>query len=231
MAYFGRQPLAGEVVLLNQLTSPGVFNGTLTTFNLTRSINGVNQAFFPVSDQSLLVSLGGVIQQPDSSGSMGFTTNGSQITFAVAPLANTKCFIVSYGHVIDTNRPGDQSVTTEKIKPPGPTWDSAGSLSISGTGYVDIPAGTTAQRPGSANSGMLRFNTNFNRYEGYDGSSWGQLGGAGGSSGDGVFYENDTNVTASYTISTNKNAMSAGPITINNGVTVTVPTGSVWTVV
>ena len=162
---------------------------------------------------------------------MGFTTNGSQIVFAVAPLANTKCFIVSYGHVIDTNRPGDQSVTSEKIKPPGPTWDSAGSLSISGTGYVDIPAGTTAQRPGSANTGMLRFNTNFNRYEGYDGSSWGQLGGAGGSSGDGVFYENDTNVTASYTISTNKNAMSAGPITINNGVTVTVPTGSVWTVV
>ena len=231
MAYFGRQPLAGEVVLLNQLTSPGVFNGTLTTFNLTRSINGVNQAFFPVSDQSLLVSLGGVIQQPDSSGTMGFTTNGSQIVFAVAPLANTKCFIVSYGHVIDTNRPGDQSVTSEKIKPPGPTWDSAGSLSISGTGYIDIPAGTTAQRPGSANTGMLRFNTNFNRYEGYDGSSWGQLGGAGGSSGDGVFYENDTNVTASYTISTNKNAMSAGPITINNGVTVTVPTGSVWTVV
>ena len=228
MAYFGRQPLAGEVVLLNQLSG---FNNSTKTFNLTRSINGVNQPFFPVSDQSLLVSLGGVIQQPDSSGSMGFTTNGSQITFAVAPLANTKCFIVSYGHVIDTNRPGDQSVTSEKIKPPGPTWDSAGSLSISGTGYIDIPAGTTAQRPGSANTGMLRFNTNFNRYEGYDGSSWGQLGGAGGSSGDGVFYENDTNVTASYTISTNKNAMSAGPITINNGVTVTVPTGSVWTVV
>ena len=178
MAYFGRQPLAGEVVLLNQLSG---FNGSTKTFNLTRSINGVNQAFFPVSDQSLLVSLGGVLQQPDSSGTIGFTTNGSQITFAAAPLQHAKCFIVSYGHVIDTNRPGDQSVTTEKIKPPGPTWDSAGSLSISGTGYIDIPAGTTAQRPGSANTGMLRFNTNFNRYEGYDGSSWGQLGGAGGS--------------------------------------------------
>ena len=229
MAYFGRQPLAGEVVLLNSIQSQ--FNGSLDTFNLLRSINSTNQAFFPVSDQSLLVSLGGVLQQPDSSGAIGFTTNGQQIVFSTPPLANTKCFIVSYGHVIDTNRPGDQSVTTEKIKPPGPTWDSAGSLSISGTGYIDIPAGTTAQRPGSANSGMLRFNTNFNRYEGYDGSNWGQLGGAGGSAGDGVFYENDTNVTASYTITTNKNAMSAGPITINNGVTVTVPTGSVWTVV
>ena len=229
MAYFGRQPLAGEVVLLNSIQ--GGFNGTQDTFNLTRQINGSAQPFFPVSDQSLLVSLGGVLQQPDSSGAIGFTTNGQQIVFSTPPLANTKCFIVSYGHVIDTNRPGDNTVTTDKIKPPGPTWDSAGSLSISGTGYIDIPAGTTAQRPGSANTGMLRFNTNFNRYEGYDGSSWGQLGGAGGSSGDGVFYENDTNVTASYTISTNKNAMSAGPITINNSVTVTVPNGSVWTVV
>ena len=228
MAYFGRQPLAGEVVVLNQLSG---FNGITKTFNLLRSINGTNQAFFPVSDKSLLVSLGGVLQQPDKTGTIGFTTNGSQITFASAPLTHAKCFIISYGHVIDTNRPGDNTVTSEKIKPPGPTWDSAGSLSISGTGYVDIPAGTTAQRPGSANTGMLRFNTNFNRYEGYDGSSWGQLGGAGGSSGDGVFYENDTNVTASYTISTNKNAMSAGPITINNSVTVTVPNGSVWTVV
>ena len=228
MAYFGRQPLAGEVVVLNQLTG---FNNSTKTFNLLRSINGTNQAFFPVSDQSLLVSLGGVLQQPDKTGTIGFTTNGSQITFASAPLTHAKCFIISYGHVIDTNRPGDNTVTSEKIKPPGPTWDSAGSLSISGTGYVDIPAGTTAQRPGSANTGMLRFNTNFNRYEGYDGSSWGQLGGAGGSSGDGVFYENDTNVTASYTITTNKNAMSAGPITINNSVTVTVPNGSVWTVV
>ena len=134
MAYFGRQPLAGEVVLLNSIQSQ--FNGSLDTFNLLRSINSTNQAFFPVSDQSLLVSLGGVIQQPDSSGAIGFTTNGSQIVFATPPLANTKCFIVSYGHVIDTNRPGDQSVTSDKIKPPGPTWDSGGSLSISGTGYI-----------------------------------------------------------------------------------------------
>ena len=229
MAYFGRQPLAGEVILLNSIESQ--FNNSLDTFNLLRSVNSTNQAFFPVNDQSLLVSLGGVIQQPDATGNIGFTINGSQIVFAVAPLANTKCFIISYGHVVDTNRPGDQSVTSDKIKPPGPTWDSGGSLSISGTGYIDIPAGTNAQRPGSPNTGMLRFNSSIGRYEGYDGSNWGSLGGAGGSGGDAVFYENDTNVTTDHTVSTNKNAMGAGPITINNGVTVTVPNGSVWTVV
>lgn len=47
----------------------------------------------------------------------------------------------------------------------------------------------------------------------------------------GIFYENDQNVIADYTISSGKNAMSAGPITIANGITVTVPSGSVWTIV
>ena len=47
----------------------------------------------------------------------------------------------------------------------------------------------------------------------------------------GVFYENNTNVTADYTITSGKNAVSAGPITIDSGVTVTVPSGSTWTVV
>ena len=46
-----------------------------------------------------------------------------------------------------------------------------------------------------------------------------------------AFFENDTNVTTDYTITTGKNAMSAGPITVDNGVTVTVPVGSEWSIV
>jgi hypothetical protein len=38
-------------------------------------------------------------------------------------------------------------------------------------------------------------------------------------------------VNTDYTITTNKNAMSAGPITVASGVTVTVPDGSTWTIV
>jgi hypothetical protein len=52
-----------------------------------------------------------------------------------------------------------------------------------------------------------------------------------GAVGNPVFYENDQIVTGNYTITSNKNAMSAGPITVNAGVIVTVPAGSVWTVV
>lgn len=55
--------------------------------------------------------------------------------------------------------------------------------------------------------------------------------GATGGGTDRVFYENDTVVTTAYTITSGKNAMTAGPITINNGITVTVPNGSTWTVV
>lgn len=55
--------------------------------------------------------------------------------------------------------------------------------------------------------------------------------GAKGASGDKVFWENDQTVTADYTITAGKNAMTAGPITIASGVTITVPAGSTWTVV
>jgi len=53
----------------------------------------------------------------------------------------------------------------------------------------------------------------------------------GGASTNTVFFENDNSVDVSYTISTDKNAMAAGPIAIKSGVTVTVPSGSFLTIV
>ncbi len=65
-----------------------------------------------------------------------------------------------------------------------------------------------------------------------DGSSLtGISAGATGGGSDQIFYENGQTVTTNYTITNGKNAMSAGPITINTGVTVTVGTGETWTVV
>ena len=59
----------------------------------------------------------------------------------------------------------------------------------------------------------------------------GGSGGAVGAGTDKVFYENDISVAQSYSISPGKNAMSAGPITLAANVTVTIPAGSVWSVV
>ena len=53
----------------------------------------------------------------------------------------------------------------------------------------------------------------------------------GGASTNTVFFENDKAVGVGYSITSGKNAMSAGPIAINAGIAVTVPSGSSWTIV
>ncbi len=114
------------------------------------------------------------------------------------------------------------------------TSSFSGNINMTGTGAIDVAAGTTAQRPGTPSNGMFRYNSTDNAFEGYANGAWGAIGGAGGATGGGtddVFYENSTNVTTNYTITDGKNAMSAGPITIDSGVTVTVGDGEVWTVV
>jgi hypothetical protein len=95
------------------------------------------------------------------------------------------------------------------------------------TGQANMPAGTTAQRTGSPVAGALRFNSTDVSFEGYDGTEWGSIGGG---AEDGVFYENEQAVSSNYTIVSTKNAMTAGPITINDGVTVTIETGGRWVV-
>lgn len=61
--------------------------------------------------------------------------------------------------------------------------------------------------------------------------SWAAGGsGAAGGAGNPIVYENDYVVSVSYTITTNKNASSTGPMTINAGITVTIPSGSRWVI-
>jgi hypothetical protein len=104
-----------------------------------------------------------------------------------------------------------------------------GNVTMLSTGFALIPAGTTAERPVSPVNGQIRYNTTTGQFEGYQGGAWGQLGGgATGGGGDEVFVENGVTVTANYTLSTGKNAESVGPITVNSGVTVTIPSDQRW---
>ena len=114
------------------------------------------------------------------------------------------------------------------------TVTSAGDINMTGTGAIDVAAGTTGERPDPSSNGMFRYNTTDNAFEGYANGAWGAIGGGGGATGGGsdqVFYENGQTVTTSYTLTASTNAMSAGPITINSGVTVTVGSGQTWTIV
>jgi len=107
-----------------------------------------------------------------------------------------------------------------------------GDVVLGTTTALELPDGTTAQRPGSPVAGMIRYNTTLTTFEGYKAGAWGAIGGgATGGGSDDVFYENGQTVTTNYTLTTNKNAVTAGPVTVNSGVTVTIPSGSSWVVV
>jgi hypothetical protein len=95
------------------------------------------------------------------------------------------------------------------------------NLNFNGTGTVRLPNGTTGQRPTPA-AGMIRYNTTSGLFEGYT-TQWGGIGGA---SANGAVYENAQSITENYTMTTNFNGESVGPITIAGGVTVTIPSGS-----
>ena len=108
-----------------------------------------------------------------------------------------------------------------------------GNEGSGGSSDVDaawIPTGTTANRPNASSSdkGLFRFNTTDDVFEGWDGSAWGAVGG-GNTTSNGL-YEHAHTISENYTIGTNNNAISAGPVSVNGGVSVTVPSGSTWVV-
>ena len=84
MAYIGRQQTSSTFLKLDDIGSQ--FNNSTTTFNLT--VGG--EAFFAGNPYSLLVSLGGVIQEPIKS----FTIVENQINFASAPTSGANFFCV-----------------------------------------------------------------------------------------------------------------------------------------
>jgi hypothetical protein len=97
--------------------------------------------------------------------------------------------------------------------------------------WIKLPVGTTGTRP-TGETGLVRFNTDRNQFEGYNNTAWSGIGDqpVGGGTNR-VFFENDIVMTDNYTITAGKNAMSAGPITVNPGVILTVPSGSTYTIV
>lgn len=117
-------------------------------------------------------------------------------------------------------------------------WDGADYIPVAigyvggMTGAAGMPAGTTAERPASVKGGLIRLNTTYGTFEGYNGTEWTSVGGgATGGGGDQVFVQNQAIVTTDYTLTAGYNASSVGPITINAGVTVTIPTDQTWAVI
>ena len=91
-----------------------------------------------------------------------FTVSGTTLTFTSAPPTGTNNILAVYGVPLAIGTPSDGTVGASKL-------DTANS---NGTGAMQLPSGTTAQRPASPVNGQTRFNTTIGLTEIYEGGGW-----------------------------------------------------------
>jgi hypothetical protein len=169
------------------------------------------------STNAIRIPVGTTAQRPDATFTASISGTTMTVESSPAPVGT-----IAVGQTVN----GTGVTVNTTITGLGTGSGGAGTYTVSESQTVSSSVLT------SARVGYVRYNTTTAQFEGYNGSAWGQLGGgATGGGGDTVFVENSNAVTVDYTITTNKNAMSAGDVTINSGVTVTLPTGSRWVIV
>ena len=164
----------------------------------------------------------------DSNSNPDFKIFGSNGSFSILDSTNsaTRFLINSIGNIVAG---GD--LTIGDISAGSGTFTDA--VVHNYTSAVQLPVGTTAQRPASPSTGDFRFNSTTTQAEIYDGSSFTAVGGGGGGTGGGgeqIFFESENEMNNSYTISSNHNALVAGPLTIASGATLTINSPSVVTI-
>jgi len=134
MPLIGRNTVTGNYIKCSTLTP----DGSTTTFTLTNSTTGDN--VYPGNQNSLLVSVSGVIQAPGDA----FTINNNQITFTEAPdVSDTIDFIVVLGDLVAIGTPSDDTVDTVHIKDSAVTNAKLANSSITINGSSVSLGGST----------------------------------------------------------------------------------------
>ena len=221
-------------------------NGSIATYDLRQGSNSGTAADVTIAAQ-LLVSVNGVIQKANSGTSApaeGFAlVDANTIVFGTNLPTGADVFIIQIGSSVTVPTPGDGTVTATKIGSGAVETAKIADSAVT-TAKVADDAVTLAKLAGLARGKIIYGDSSGNPAALSLGSSgqtlvsdgtdisWGDAAaGATGGGSDKIFWENGQTVTTNYTITNNKNAMSAGPITINNGIAVTIGTGENWTIV
>ena len=243
-------PASSYNIQVNTISSYSGTGGNSATFNgaayrFVLSNPGANA-------QAHLVSINGVVQKPNSGTSQpseGFAIDGSSIIFSSAPPSGADFFILTLGTAITIGTPSDNTVTSAKIVDGAivnADINASAAIAKSKLASLDIvnaDVNASAAIAGSkladdsiteAKLDIHAAPSGTDKVLGYtaNGMEWvAAAAGATGGGTDKIFYENGQTVTTNYTITNNTNAMSAGPVSINSGVTVTIGTGENWTIV
>jgi hypothetical protein len=152
VSYIGNEPTVGQWRKLTDISSS--FDGVTTTF--TTSVPPGTSAYYVTagSASQLIISLGGVIQEPD----VDYTVSTNSITFTTAPASGLSFFGVLCGDALNVGTPGDGSVTTSKLgsnlsvdltsgsaATPSLTFDANTGLYSPGEDQVAISTGGTGR--------------------------------------------------------------------------------------
>ena len=178
MAYLGRNPAIGSQKILDNIDT--LFDGTETTFDLRYNGNPI----YPTLSSSLILSLGGVLQEPNEA----YHVSSDTITFSQAPQAGLECWMLLYSE------------------------------------YGASQTATHSQLSGLANDDHTQYLHTTNSRAGVTADIYttGHVSAA--------IMSNPQTIDVDQLIPSNYNANSWGPISIGTGVTVTVSSGSYWTV-
>ncbi len=137
MAYIGNSPAnVGNYQKIDALTG---FNGVLVTFNLLVASAAVS----PAKSGLLLVSINGVMQEPDDAGTNGFKVVGSTIVFSTAPATGSSSWIMYQGQNVDVGTPSDATVGVTQLSATGTA--SSSTFLRGDNKWESVPAGLPSQ--------------------------------------------------------------------------------------
>jgi hypothetical protein len=241
MAYIGNSPAnVGNYQIVDTIASS--FNGSLTSFALASG--GIT--ITPAKSGQLLVGVNGVMQQPDDTGTNGFKVSGSNVVFSSPPASGDTFWAVYQGQNVDIGTPSDDVVDTAHIKDNAITAakiadgtivaadigaDAVGLSELSATGTASSSTFLRGDNSWVAVDALPAQSGNAGKFLTTNAStaSWAVLDTDANTTTKGL-YEMANTIAANYTITTNNNAISAGPITINSSISVTIPSGSTWVI-
>lgn len=154
--------------------------------------------------------------------------NTKQFLFSAAAISTgtTRTYTMPNANVTLVGDTNSQGVSNKTFT--GNDFDGG---TASNTSRITTPKASLATLQGlTRKEGTILFASDNKRLFVDNGTSLTSVGGATGGGSDAIFYENGKTVTTNYTITAGSNAMSTGPVTVNSGVTVTIPSGSRWVI-